>query len=1050
MRLVSSILWLTVMVGGAKTMAMEIETPQFSAKFERGTLINLRDASGAVFVASETPIHGLGIRRLGADHWAQDDLQGERLQPGARASQEFRNFTDLPGASVRADYRVDAASGDLVLTQHATSPQEGVWGVEWSVVGIPLDMSILVPGYSGVKLTRGIPGSSYVFDYPMSWEAQLVIVEGAGRGFYVWAEDAELRFKRLTVTRTTNGWQLAFMTINYAPFERLTECASVTWRLNTYEGDWRVPARRYRDWMVAHLHPTPLAEQRPAWVKDIRCVVIMGMEVEIIESLAKRLDPQQTLLYIPSWRKAGYDRDYPTYDEPFEQWEPFVKRAHALGYRVMPHVNYFGVDPLNELYAQFEPYQCRSAWGDHEKLWWLWQRADPIIKFAYINPAYKPWRDLFVARMKELCERYEVDALHLDQTLCIFNDYNGLIDGLSMAQGNLALHRELREALPEVALSGEGLNEITSCYEAFAQRHVWGINHSEGTWSRKYLEAAHPISSYLLRPHTIIYGYLGCAPPTNGQLYAAWNEAYRHWGVIPTLKPDRQQIDNPTGFSRQFFDEVTFWQEERVDIDVDGDWPSHVAFPLRTVSGKQAGYLSDRSLAVEAQRITTTITGVTEFHGAGTIPGWRIYDGQRLFGLNPEAWYPYFPEPRDMDAFHVEALPEGFRVASVVVQDDMAIVRTEQVGGIVADLAEEIVNAICGSVHFEGETLEVKGPLHGEDGSGFHSEGSLLYAHPPWKTGTGVAYARYKVALPAEGQLRFVSEVYIDKGAVGQPNQDGVTFAIVVRGGNRETRRELHNATADPQELLLDLTPFAGQEVEVELSVHPGPNRSPSFDWARWARPRIERDIITQGEMVIGGRQRWSLALSGLETTAPHFVNDRLHVVCRFPGAVILLRDVQPAVIQLPLDIAGADWRMAFVSDEGELLDNPQYATAQRVAEQVVGGTPRAGLSIHPPDHGRTVVDLLVQLPAEPAEFHSYVGLRDGSKSDGVLFRVEANGVELAAERLVPGEWDKLTADLSLWAGKIVLLSLVTDAQGSFSYDWAAWGEPLIRVKGKE
>jgi hypothetical protein len=451
-------------VGGAVNAAagpVSVQSDRFSAQLERGALTSLRDAQANVFVGGEALEPGLAIRRVGGDHWAQDDAAAATLKGEETVAQTYSQFSDLAGASVRAAYGLDQASGDLIAIQEAKSPEPGVWGVEWEVGYIPLDMNILVPGNSGLRLSADSPGNQWSFEYPIGWEAQLVVIEGKGRGFYIFADDAQGRFKRLTVTRSQRGWQLGLATINYAPFDPLTECNSVAWRVNVYEGDWRVPARRYRDWMATNLRPTPVADQQPAWVKDIRCVVIMGMEITAIEALAKRLDPRQTLLYIPGWRKPGYDRDYPNYSDAVPEWEPFVKRAHELGYRVMPHVNYFGVDPLNELYTQFEPYQVRSPWGNHDKQWWLWERADPVIKFAYINPAHKPFREMFVARMKELCGRYQVDALHLDQTLCLFNDNNGLIDGMSMLQGSLALHRDLREALPNVAISGEGLDEIT-------------------------------------------------------------------------------------------------------------------------------------------------------------------------------------------------------------------------------------------------------------------------------------------------------------------------------------------------------------------------------------------------------------------------------------------------------------------------------------------------------------------------------------------------------------------------------------------------------------
>ena len=51
-----------------------------------------------------------------------------------------------------------------------------------------------------------------------------------------------------------------------------------------------------------------------------------------------------------------------------------------------------------------------------------------------------------------------------------------------MMQGSIELHRELAAALPNVALSGEGLNEITCRYESFAQRHPNGVDFVGATW----------------------------------------------------------------------------------------------------------------------------------------------------------------------------------------------------------------------------------------------------------------------------------------------------------------------------------------------------------------------------------------------------------------------------------------------------------------------------------------------------------------------------------------------------------------------------------------
>ena len=1037
-----------LVLGSASAFAQPaIGTDAFTARFERGGLVSLTNASGSAYVEAVDATVAAGIHRIGGDHWAGTATLSGEWRPDTGGRERCEGFGELAGACVTNAYAVDPASGDLVIRQRAESPEAGVWGVEWAVGGIPLDMNILLPVTSGLKLTRTTPGVSHTFDYPCPWEAQLVIVEGNNQGFFVWAEDAKGVYKRLTVERKPEGWRLGFITMPYAPFEDKTACDSVPWHVNVYQGDWRTAARQYRDWAVKAFRPTPVAEQHPGWVRDIRCCVIMGLDREILDALPGRLDPTQTLLYVPSWRKAGYDRDYPAYDAPFETLDPFIERAHELGFRVMLHVNYFGCDPLNPVYERFEPYQMRLPWGDHEKDWWLWDRAEPPIKFAYINPAYKPWRDLLVERFGELCTTYSVDALHLDQTLWVYNEYHGPIDGMTAMEGNIALHRELRAALPHVALSGEGLNEATYRHEAFAQRHVWGINHSEGTYSVAHLRAAHPISSYLFAPFTTLYGYLGCAPPTSGQLYAAWAEAYRHYGVIPTLKPDLSQLACPVAFSKHFFDEAALWLNRRVDIDVDVAWPADVAFPFKTAAGEPVYRSLDRRLLCGGREISRIVTGMTEMRLPGSIPGWRAYNSERILGLDPDCWYPYFDEPRDLAALHVEGLPEGFTVDAVAAKDTLAFVRTKAAANASIRLAALVNDARCGSRPFDGEATEVAGELHAPDGGQFYGAGEMIHAHPPWKVkGSGVAYARFTLDLPKDA-ARFISEVAMDAGAVGENKTDGVTYGVTVRCGEQEEHTDVHTATAERVALALDLRRFAGQQVSLELAVHPGPSHSPTYDWARWYGPRIERETSVVAKVSIAGVPPSALALAGRSIRPIETGTDHLTLEAPCPGAIYLLPR-EPEVIALPFDVATAQREVSFVGRTGVVLESPRHACAVP-GSSAVGGVERAGLFAHPPDQGRTLIDVPFRLPAAPAVFHAHIGIRDppaAGKSSGVIFIVEVNGVELAHEKILPGAWHEITCDLSVWRGLPVVLSLVTDAAGEYICDWAQWGEPEIRL----
>ena len=116
----------------------------------------------------------------------------------------------------------------------------------------------------------------------------------------------------------------------------------------------------------------------------------------------------------------------------------------------------------------------------------------------------------------------------------------------------------------------------------------------------------------------------------------------------------------------------------------------------------------------------------------------------------------------------------------------------------------------------------------------------------------------------------------------------------------------------------------------------------------------------------------------------------------------------------------------------------------RRRSEGIVDGIERKGLVVHPPYGGVTQVDLPVGLPARPARILAYAALRESTCSNGVTFSVCVNGMELAHEKMLPGNWREISCDLSRWAGKSVVLALTIDADGSNGCDWAFWGEPSL------
>ena len=121
-----------------------------------------------------------------------------------------------------------------------------------------------------------------------------------------------------------------------------------------------------------------------------------------------------------------------------------------------------------------------------------------------------------------------------------------------------------------------------------------------------------------------------------------------------------------------------------------------------------------------------------------------------------------------------------------------------------------------------------------------------------------------------------------------------------------------------------------------------------------------------------------------------------------------------------------------------------------------VGGLVKRGIFAHPPflaGVGYTWLETeAIDLPTDPCQFHSYIGIKDGGDlSDGVLFRVavidEQGKVHPLAERMgYPGRWGELTGDLGAFAGQRVQIQLIADCgpNDNTTDDWACWGEPVI------
>ncbi len=484
------------------------------------------------------------------------DIETQRLSP---LSVEIAYHYDfILDKTVRFRISIDVNTGDLIIQQHGIS--ENVVWITWVCRYLnSQQVDVILPANCGQIIDVSTEFSEWSFRYPERWEAQLAILQSGDGGFFVRSTDTTFRFKSVYYIRSGEHFGLSFQTDNFAPFRGKNEITSVEWRLNAYRGDWQVPAEIYRDWMETTFQPM----QPPAWVKDLEVVIYLNLDLEVLPRLAEHVNPSKTLIYLLGWRNPTPDGSETLPDHiPAPEFGAFLEVAHSYGFRVMPYANPVSCEPNHPLYPEVEQFHLRHPFtGD--KLGYRWDDPSYPHSTAYINPASSTWRKYVVGQLKEVYETYPIDGFHLDINTLFRNDANGLIDGLTCPEGNILLHQELREAMPEIVLGGENVHEGTFFNTNLAQR-----------WSHDNKQP-HPISSFLFSTWTIPYGFHVPNPDWEPEFYQPFQEAYIVWGVLPTIRIRAPgMLTNPNmvrthGFLKSAREGRSWEQTWNIDIGMD-------------------------------------------------------------------------------------------------------------------------------------------------------------------------------------------------------------------------------------------------------------------------------------------------------------------------------------------------------------------------------------------------------------------------------------------------------------------------------------------------
>ena len=209
----------------------------------------------------------------------------------------------------------DDETGDLLIEPSAYSSRPGVLACRWNMAGIRHDLELVAPLFQGVKLKLD---DSLIRDsrwnWPMSWEAGLAILQSVSGGFYIHTEDTGYRYKALKTGNQKDPFVLGFDTEAYGPIDNNLAAGGLSWRINVFKGDWHVPAERYREWLWKAYDLKKEEEKRKPWIFDVKFAISWCPgKPEILDALAKKIAPSKVLLHFPDWRTDIYDQNYPSY-----------------------------------------------------------------------------------------------------------------------------------------------------------------------------------------------------------------------------------------------------------------------------------------------------------------------------------------------------------------------------------------------------------------------------------------------------------------------------------------------------------------------------------------------------------------------------------------------------------------------------------------------------------------------------------------------------------------------------------------------------------------
>jgi hypothetical protein len=546
-----------------------IETQTLTAVIEKGVLTSLKNKmNGEEFIEKPDIVNFRALQLLYINN---ETIQVNQEKFGSIETHQVSDhraeiiFHSWDGDGVLV-ISADDSTGDLLIEPSAYSSRPGVLACRWSVSGIKPSLELVAPLFQGVKLKLDDPLiKNKRWGWPSSWEAGFVIFQSREAGFWVHTRDDRYRFKALQTGTETDPYMIGFDSEAYGPVDNNLSAGGICWRINTYQGDWRVPAESYRQWYwQAYKLETEMQKRQP-WISDVKLAISWCPgDLAILTALARKVPPGRILLHFPDWRTDNYDENYPDYNAS-DSARIFIKKCQEMGFRVMPHFNSIDMDPSNPVYTLVRDFVYRSVDTKQLQGWsWYENRVIGVPEsnlnrlnnrdkkvMVKIHPGLSMWRSILGERILKASGELMLDTVFIDVTLCIWNIHNCIVESMAPTEGMNRLIKHVSGLGNGLVVGGEGLNEITAQGLSFGQAHLFqswqtsieGLERTGGC----------PLNEFLFGKLCRTFGYTGLGGRDKDEELRM--QMHLEHGAIPTITIDTaEDITNPNPAVKKMLD----------------------------------------------------------------------------------------------------------------------------------------------------------------------------------------------------------------------------------------------------------------------------------------------------------------------------------------------------------------------------------------------------------------------------------------------------------------------------------------------------------------